>query len=126
MSIPTRGLIACDSTGKLYKIAQTQTTDFGASVSWSYQTSIMDVSRGQLKSILVMATGSPTIKARSFKNGSQYEEVTIAAKFSGQVQRLPINLPPGFRFQFVLSGSENDSVEYLAVELEQRPGGKGN
>lgn len=122
----TRGLKFMDHEGKLYSLDKTYTTDNGQDVEWSYTTGLLDGPRTRIRHIEVRGTGRPQVKVVVYDGKSPTQTKSFQAEAPDQNFLVPLNLLPGYRYQLTFSGTQADTVEYVAVHVDNAGQGQGN
>ena len=129
-----RGLRALDATGTLVQIGQNAsntnyTTDNGTTVTYSYTTGIMSGGGGmkRVSKVQFQGSGQPSIEVIPYAGLGASPPVTFTRSSGGQVFVPSKPVPPGYRFQFVVSGTVGtDTVEDLLIWVEDVGSGEGN
>lgn len=123
----SRGLRFQDSTGRIHTISTSTTTDNGTTVTWTYETGILDGPRARVTDFEIQAIGTPTIKVRTYSSmgtltdsdGRKYDEETFDTGTALNTHRLPCVLMPAHRHKFIFQGQVGrDKLENLAVIVE--------
>ena len=119
-----RGLKFMDSRGRLYTISKAATTDAGIAIAWHYETGWLLSARAHVKAVWLRGNGTPTFKTYVADGLATVVSPVSNVKVSGKQRISNFSVQPGFQYKFRIEGaSASDSIDALAIEVEDAPAG---